>query len=121
VLRVRQCEHRARDILGKKERPYGHARNFRLAQLRQFGKKLVNDYRLFYVGISLFLRNIWVFLHALFFADGTDTQPEPRLEKLRFADMLEWLADFIKSVLEVAPGFRIDCNTGKRFTAEGTA
>ena len=77
--------------------------------------------RLFYVGISLFLRNIWVFLHAIFFADGTDTQPEPRLEKLRFADMLEWLADFIKSVLEVAPGFRIDCNTGKRFTAEGAA
>ena len=77
--------------------------------------------RLFYVGISLFLRNIWVFLHAIFFADGADTQPEPRLEKLRFADMLDWLVDFIKSVLEVAPGFRIDCNTGKRLTAEGAA
>ena len=75
--------------------------------------------RLFYVGISLFLRTIWVFFHAIFFADGTDTHPEPRLEKLRFADMLEWWADFIKSVLEVAPGFRIDCNTGKRFTADG--
>jgi hypothetical protein len=24
--------------------------------------------RLFYVGISLFLRNIWVFFHAIFFA-----------------------------------------------------
>jgi len=24
-------------------------------------------------------------------------------------------------VLEVASGFRIDCNTGKRFTAEGAA
>jgi hypothetical protein len=35
---------------------------------------------------------------------------------LRFADMLEWLADFIKSVLEVESGYRIDCNTGKRFT-----
>lgn len=77
--------------------------------------------RLLYVGISLFLRNIWVLFHALFFADGTDAQPEPRLEKLRFADLLEWLADFIKSVLEVAPGFCIDCNTGQRFTGEEVA
>lgn len=72
--------------------------------------------RLFYVGIGLLLRNVWVFLHAMMFAKGNDIHPEPCLEKLRFADMLEWLADFIKSVLEVESGYRIDCNTGKRFT-----
>jgi hypothetical protein len=73
--------------------------------------------RLLYVGIALLLRNIWVLLHALMFAAGTDVHPEPCLEKLRFADMLEWLADFIKSVLGVDTAFRIDCNTGKRLTA----
>jgi hypothetical protein len=74
--------------------------------------------RLFYVGIGLLLRNVWVLLHAVVFAKGSDIHPEPCLEKLRFADMLEWLADFIKSMLEVESGYRIDCNTGKRLTAE---
>jgi Transposase DDE domain len=74
--------------------------------------------RLFYVGISLLLRNVWVLLHARMFANGSDIHPEPCLEKLRFADMLEWLADFIKSVLEIDTGFRIDCQTGKRLKAE---
>lgn len=72
--------------------------------------------RLFYVGISLLLRNVWVLLHATLFANGSDLQPEPCLEKLRYADLLEWLADFVKSVLEVDTGFRIDCATGKRLT-----
>jgi DDE family transposase len=74
--------------------------------------------RLLYVGIGLLLRNVWVLLHAVMFAKGSDIHPEPCLEKLRFADMLEWLSDFIKSVLEVDSGFRIECNTGKRLTAE---
>jgi hypothetical protein len=74
--------------------------------------------RLLYVGISLLLRNVWVLLHAMLFAQGSDIHPEPCLEKLRFADMLEWLADCIKSSLEVDSAFRIDCNTGKRFTAD---
>jgi hypothetical protein len=77
--------------------------------------------RLFYVGIGLLLRNVWVLLHAMLFAKGSDIHPEPCLEKLRFADMLEWMADFIKSALEAATAFRIDCNTGKRLTAGETA
>jgi hypothetical protein len=74
--------------------------------------------RLFYVGISLLLRNVWVLLHAMWFADGNSIDPEPCLEKLRYADLLEWLSDFIKSLLEVATGYRIDCDTGKRLAAE---
>lgn len=74
--------------------------------------------RLFYVGISLLLRNVWVLLHALLLADGNGIHPEPRLEKLRYGDLLEWLADLIKSLLEVNTGFRIDCKTGKRLAAE---
>lgn len=74
--------------------------------------------RLFYVGIGLLLRNIWVYLHAMMFSNGTDVHPEPCLEKLRFADMLEWLADFIKTVLGVETAYRIDSDTGQRFAAE---
>ena len=74
--------------------------------------------RLFYVGISLLLRNVWVLLHAMLLADGDDIHPEPRLEKLRYADLLEWLSDYIKTLLAVPIGFRIDCDTGKRVTAE---
>jgi hypothetical protein len=75
--------------------------------------------RLFYVGISLLLRNVWVLLHATLLADGDAIHPEPCLEKLRYADLLEWLSDYIKTLLAVSIGFRIDCDTGKRLTAEG--
>jgi DDE family transposase len=74
--------------------------------------------RLFYVGISLLLRNVWVLLHATLLAEGDDIHPEPCLEKLRYADLLEWLSDFIKTLLAVNIGFRIDCDTGKRVTIE---
>jgi hypothetical protein len=74
--------------------------------------------RLFYVGISLLLRNVWVLLHATLLAEGDDIHPEPCLEKLRYADLLEWLSDYIKSQLSVSLGFRIDCDTGKRVTTE---
>jgi hypothetical protein len=73
--------------------------------------------RLLYIGIGLLLRNIWVFLHATMLANGTDVDPEPCLEKLRYGDMLEWLADLIKDLLEVDTAFRIDCITGKRLKA----
>jgi hypothetical protein len=74
--------------------------------------------RLFYVGISLLLRNVWVLLHATLLAEGDDIHPEPCLEKLRYADLLEWLSDYIKTLLAVSIGFRINCDTGKRLTAE---
>jgi len=73
---------------------------------------------LFYVGISLLLRNVWVLLHATLLADGNAVHPEPCLGKLRYADLLEWLSDYIKTLLAVSIGFRIDCDTGKRLTAE---
>ncbi len=77
--------------------------------------------RLFYVGISLLLRNVWVLLHAMLFADGNDIRPEPCLEKLRYADLLEWLADVIKTQLEVNTRFHSDCKTGKRLTTEASS
>jgi hypothetical protein len=77
--------------------------------------------RLFYVGISLLLRNVWVLLHATLLAEGDAIHPEPCLEKLRYADLLEWLSDFIKTLLAVSIGFRIDCVTGKRVTAQAAA
>jgi hypothetical protein len=77
--------------------------------------------RLFYVGIGLLLRNVWVMLHATLLAEGDAIHPEPCLEKLRYADLLEWLSDFIKTLLAVNTGFRIDCDTGKRVKIEDDA
>ena len=59
--------------------------------------------------ISLLLRNIWVLVHATLLADRDDIHPEPCLEKLRYADLLEWLNDYIKALLAVSIGFGIDC------------
>jgi hypothetical protein len=59
-----------------------------------------------------------VLLHATLLAKGDDIHPEPCLEKLRYADLFEWLSDYIKSQLSVSLGFRIDCDTGKRVTTE---
>jgi len=74
--------------------------------------------RLFYVGISLLLRNVWVLLHATHLAEGDADHPQPCLAKLRYADLLEWLSDFIKKQLAVHLEFRVDCSTGKRVMAQ---
>lgn len=47
--------------------------------------------RLFFVAVALLLRNLWVWIHHTKLADGTQTEPDFRLERLRFKRMLDWI------------------------------
>jgi IS4 transposase len=48
--------------------------------------------RLFFLAVGLILRNIWVWLHQIRFAEGSRDNPTLRLELLRFKRMLERIA-----------------------------
>ena len=76
--------------------------------------------RLLYVGLSLLLRNVWVWVHAQSLSEGDRVHPTECLEKLRFSDLLEWVSDYIKAFLRVMTDYEIDCHTGKRVTAGET-
>jgi hypothetical protein len=47
--------------------------------------------RLFFVAIALILRNIWVWMHEMIFAEGTNNHLILHLERLRFKRMLDWI------------------------------
>ena len=48
--------------------------------------------RLVFVVIGLMLRNIWVWIHEMYFAEGYADRATLHLEKLRFRRMLDWIA-----------------------------
>ena len=57
--------------------------------------------RLFYVGVALVLRNIWVWLHYMLLSKPRRGGRELRLEKLRLRTMLTWLIHFIEALYKV--------------------
>ena len=60
--------------------------------------------RLFYVGIALVLRNVWVWVHFTFFAEAkSKEEPEVHLEKLRFRRLLNWIQKWIEHILRSPP------------------
>lgn len=54
--------------------------------------------RLFFTGVALLLRNVWVWLHHLLLSEPRRGGRQLRLDKLRFRTMLQWLAKFIEDV-----------------------
>ena len=55
--------------------------------------------RLVFVVIGLMLRNIWVWLHETYFAEGYADRATLHLEKLRFRRMLDWITFHVVSQL----------------------
>lgn len=47
--------------------------------------------RLFFVGVGLVLRNLWVWLHHTKLSEGREPKLRVHLERLRFQQMLEWI------------------------------
>lgn len=47
--------------------------------------------RLFFVGVGLVLRNLWVWLHHTQLSEGSEPNLRVHLERLRFQQMLEWI------------------------------
>jgi hypothetical protein len=57
--------------------------------------------RLFFIGVALIIRNLWVWCHYMMLSEPRRGRREIRLEKLRFKRMLSWLVHFIESLLGV--------------------
>lgn len=55
--------------------------------------------RLLFVLIALVLRNLWVWLHWLYFAEGPSEDRKLHLERLRFRRMLNWLTHVLTESL----------------------
>lgn len=55
--------------------------------------------RLLFVAIALIVRNLWIWLHETYLADGGGASKTLRLERLRFKRMLDWLAHAVVALL----------------------
>jgi len=55
--------------------------------------------RLVFVAIALILRNLWVWIHATILAEGSGPAMTVRLERLRFKQLLDWIAQAVVAVL----------------------
>jgi hypothetical protein len=55
--------------------------------------------RLFFVGVGLLLRNLWVWLHHLHLSEGPEQNLKLHLERLRFRQMLDWISHEIVNLL----------------------
>lgn len=56
--------------------------------------------RLFFVGVGLVLRNLWVWLHHTKLSEGREPNLRVHLERLRFQQMLEWINHEIVNLLD---------------------
>lgn len=57
--------------------------------------------RLFFVGLALLLRNVWVWVHSTYLATPRRGGRMVRLERLRFHALLAWLQDWAETLLGV--------------------
>jgi Transposase DDE domain len=55
--------------------------------------------RLLFVAVALLLRNLWVWIHATRLATGRGQAMTLRLERLRFKQMLDWIAQAVAAIL----------------------
>lgn len=55
--------------------------------------------RLVFVAVALMLRNLWVWIHETFLADGRGDRMTLHLETLRFKRLLDWIATAVVVVL----------------------
>jgi hypothetical protein len=55
--------------------------------------------RLVFFVVALLLRNLWVWVHATYLAEGRGPQASLRLERLRFKRMLDWIAQAVTALL----------------------
>jgi Transposase DDE domain len=55
--------------------------------------------RLVFVAIALILRNLWVWIHATILAEGQGPAMTVRLERLRFKQLLDWIAQAVVAIL----------------------
>ena len=55
--------------------------------------------RLDFIAVALMLRNLWVWIHETFLAEGRGDSLTLHLERLRFTRLLDWIAGSVVALL----------------------
>jgi hypothetical protein len=95
--RVRGAPVEIRELYRKRFAIESSYRQLGQARIRTSTRSPVE--RLLFVLIALVLRNLWVWLHWKYFAEGRSDKPVMHLERLRFRRMLNWIAHVITESL----------------------
>lgn len=67
--------------------------------------------RLPFVAVALMLRNPWVWIHQMRLAESGADNLQPRLERLRFKRMLDWIAQAVAAQLHDGSPPCVACGT----------
>jgi hypothetical protein len=88
------------DIRERYRKRFGIESSFRQMRQARISTCTRNPHlRLVFVAVALILRNLWVWLHATILADGRGETKTLRLERLRFKQLLDWIAQIVASLL----------------------
>ncbi len=66
--------------------------------------------RFFFVAVALILRNLWIWIHETYLAEGGGESKTLRLERLRFKRMLDWIAQAVVAVLHDGSTPYVECD-----------
>lgn len=69
------------------------------ARIRLYTRKPL--LRLFYVGVALVLRNLWVWLHLMLLSQPQRGGRQLRLDKLQIRTMSAWLVRLMETIYDV--------------------
>ena len=79
---------------------FGIETSFRqLRQARIYTSTRQPRLRLLFIAVALVLRNLWVWVHHMFLAEGDRNHRTLHLERLRFKRMLDWIVHEIQRLL----------------------
>ena len=88
------------EIRERYRKRFGIETSFRqLRQARIYTCTRQPHLRLVFVAVALLLRNLWVWIHATLLAEGRKPTPKLRLERLRFKQLLDWIAQSVVAIL----------------------
>ena len=88
------------DIRERYRKRFGIESSFRqMRQARIYTCTRNPHLRLVFVAVALLLRNLWVWIHATLLADGRGKTMTVRLERLRFKQFLDWIAQAVAAIL----------------------
>jgi hypothetical protein len=66
--------------------------------------------RFFFVAVALILRNLWIWIHETYLAEGGGESKTLRLERLRFKRMLDWIAQAVIAALHDGSIPYVECD-----------
>jgi DDE family transposase len=99
------------EIRERYRKRFGIESTFRqLRQARIYTCTRNPELRLVFVAVALLLRNLWVWIHDTLLAERRQRQMTLRLERLRFKQLLDWIARSVVAVIHDGSMPSVDLN-----------